>query len=79
VAMVVSQGLKLAFVGVAVGIVGAIALTRLLGSLLYATSPTDVVTFLAVSLLFLAVGAAACFVPARQVTSIDPLTALREE
>jgi ABC-type antimicrobial peptide transport system permease subunit len=55
------------------------ALTRLLSTLLYATSPTDVLTFLAVSLLFLAVGAAACFVPARQVTAIDPLIALREE
>jgi putative ABC transport system permease protein len=55
------------------------ALTRLLSTLLYATSPTDAITFLAVSLLFLTVGAVACFVPARQVTSIDPLTALREE
>jgi putative ABC transport system permease protein len=79
VAMVVRQGLGLATIGVAIGIAGAIALTRLLATLLYATSPTDVITFLAVSLLFLAVGAAACFVPARQVTSIDPLSALREE
>jgi putative ABC transport system permease protein len=79
VAMVVRQGLSLAFIGVAAGICGAMALTRLLSTLLYATSPTDVVTFLAVSLLFLAVGAAACFVPARQVTAIDPLIALREE
>jgi predicted permease len=79
VAMVVRQGFGLAFVGVAVGIVGALALTRLLATLLYATSPTDVLTFLVVSLLFLGVGAAACFVPARQVTSIDPLSALREE
>jgi predicted permease len=79
VAMVVRQGLVLAFIGIAVGICGAMALTRLLSTLLYATSPTDVLTFLAVSLLFLAVGAAACFVPARQVTAIDPLIALREE
>jgi putative ABC transport system permease protein len=79
VGMVVRQGLGLAFIGVALGIVGAMALTRLLATLLYDTSPTDVITFLGVSLLFLAVGAAACFVPARQVTSIDPLTALREE
>jgi putative ABC transport system permease protein len=79
VAMVVRQGLVLAVIGVAIGIAGAIALTRLLATLLYATSPTDVITFLSVSLLFLAVGAAACFVPARQVTSIDPLSALREE
>jgi len=79
VSLVVRQGLRLALIGVAFGIAGAIALTRLLATLLYATSPTDVATFLSVSLLFLAVGAAACFIPARQVTSIDPLTALREE
>jgi putative ABC transport system permease protein len=79
VAMVVRQGLLLAILGVAVGICGAMALTRLLSSLLFATSPTDVLTFLAVSLVFLAVGGIACFVPARQVTAIDPIIALREE
>jgi putative ABC transport system permease protein len=79
IAMVLRQGLALALIGIAAGICGAMALTRLLATLLYATSPTDVETFLAVSLLFLAVGAAACFVPARQVTAIDPSIALREE
>jgi putative ABC transport system permease protein len=79
VALVVRQGFSLAFIGIVIGIGGAMALTRLLATLLYATSPTDVITFLAVSLLFLLVGAAACFVPARQVTAIDPLVALREE
>jgi ABC-type antimicrobial peptide transport system permease subunit len=61
------------------GIVGAIALTRLLSTLLYDTSPTDVFTFVAVSVLFLAIAALACFIPARQVTEIDPLIALRQE
>ena len=79
VALVVRQGLGLAVGGVAIGIAGAMALTRLLSTLLYATSPTDAITFLSVSLLFLGVAAAACFVPARQVTSIDPLSALRNE
>ena len=79
VAMVVRQGVALAAAGVVAGIAGAIALTRAMSSLLYATSPTDARVFAAVSILFLAVGAGACFVPARQVTSIDPLTALREE
>ena len=60
VKMVVRQGLALAFIGIALGIAGAVALTRLLSTLLYGTSPTDILTFLAVSLLFLAVGAAAC-------------------
>ncbi len=78
-AMVVRQGLGLAFIGTAVGIVGAIALTHLLSSLLYATSPTDVFTFIAVSGVFLSIAALACFIPARQVTSIDPLIALRQE
>jgi len=77
--MVVRQGFAWALAGTVLGIVGAVALTRLLAALLYATSPTDVLTFSAVSLLFLAVAAVACFIPARQVTSIDPLVALRQE
>jgi putative ABC transport system permease protein len=77
--MVVRQGLGLALAGTLAGIVGALALTRLLTSLLYATSPTDAVTFAAVSLLFLTVAAVACFLPARQATVIDPLVALRQE
>jgi putative ABC transport system permease protein len=76
---VVQQGLGMAIAGIAAGVAGAIVLTRLLQSLLYATSPTDVLTFGAVSVLFLAVAAIACGVPARQVTSIDPVVALRQE
>jgi predicted permease len=79
VSMVVKQGLVLALAGTAVGIAGAIALTRLLKVLLFDTSPTDLATFCAVSLLFLTVAAVACFIPARQVTAIDPLHALRQE
>jgi predicted permease len=77
--MVVGQGLILAVAGTALGIAGAIALTRLLSTLLYATSPTDVFTFAAVSMVFLAVATVACFIPARQVTAIDPLIALRQD
>jgi putative ABC transport system permease protein len=65
--------------GTVLGMAGAPALTRLLASFLYGISPTDLATFAAVSLLFLMVAAVACFIPARQVTSIDPLTALRQE
>jgi putative ABC transport system permease protein len=79
VMMVMRQGLTLVVVGTVAGLAGALALTRLIASLLYATSPTDVFTFAAVSAGFIAVAAAACFVPARQVTSIDPLEALREQ
>jgi putative ABC transport system permease protein len=79
VRMVVRQGLALAVAGTVLGIGGAIALTRLLSTLLYDTSPTDVFTFVAVSVLFLLIAALACFIPARQVTEIDPLIALRQE
>ncbi len=77
--MVLRHGLLLAFAGTALGVLGAVALTRLLASLLYATSPTDVPTFFAVSGLFLTIAAVACWIPARQVTGIDPVIALRQE
>ncbi len=77
--MIVRQGLALAVAGTLAGLAGAIALTRLLGSLLYATSPMDIFTFLAVSVLFMAVAGTACFIPAKQVTGIDPVIALRHE
>jgi predicted lysophospholipase L1 biosynthesis ABC-type transport system permease subunit len=79
VGMVVRQGLILACAGTAVGIAGAAALTNFLSTFLYGTSPTDLITFTGVSLLFLLVAAVACFIPARQVTAIDPLIALRQE
>jgi putative ABC transport system permease protein len=77
--MIVGQGIALAAIGTALGIVGALALTRILSSLLYATSPTDLATFSAVSVLFLTIAAVACFLPARQVTAIEPVLALRQE
>jgi putative ABC transport system permease protein len=76
---VMRQGLALVMAGTIAGLAGALALTRLLASLLYSTSPTDVLTFAAVSAGFIAVAAVACFVPARQVTSIDPVEALRQQ
>ena len=79
VSMVVRQGLGMAVAGTALGISGAALLTKLLATFLYGTSPTDIATFAGVSALFLVVAAAACFIPARQVTSIDPLVALRQE
>jgi putative ABC transport system permease protein len=79
VRMVVRQGLIVALAGTALGLIGAMVLGRLLSSLLYATSPTDISTFAAVSLLFIAVAGLACFAPAHRVTLIDPFTALRQE
>lgn len=77
--MIVRQGVLLAIGGTMVGIAGAVAMTRLLASLLYATSPTDAITFAAVCLLFLLVSVIASLIPARRVTGIDPCRALRQE
>ena len=77
--MVMREGMTFVLVGLSVGLGGALLLGRLMSSLLFAVEPTDPVTFLMVALVLFAVAAAACFVPARRVTSIDPMLALRSE
>jgi len=77
--MVVGQGLKLAAIGVAVGIVGAIALSRLLSRFLYGVTATDPITYVGVAALLLAVASIAAYVPARRATRVDPISALRWE
>jgi len=76
--MILAEALKLASVGVAAGVAGAMGLTRLLASLLFGIKATDATTFLAVSLLLLAIAAVAGYLPARRAARIDPMAALRE-
>ncbi len=77
--MVIRQGMWLVIVGVVFGVAGAFALTRLMRSLLFEVGPGDPLTFVLVSLLLVAVGFIACYVPARRATKVDPLVALRYE
>ncbi len=76
---VIRQGLTVILIGVAVGIIGALALTRFLSTLLYGVKPTDPATIAAVSVLLIVVAALASVIPARRATTLDPMVALRYE
>ena len=77
--MVLRQGIRATVAGVAIGVVAGLALTRLLRSLLYGVTPGDWLTFLSVAVLLLVVALAACSIPARRATRVDPIVALRYE
>ena len=75
--LVLRQGMVLAGIGLVVGLAGALAVTRVVSSLLFGVQPTDPITFAAVGLFMLGVAFVACVVPARRATRVDPLVALR--
>ncbi|HZN11866.1 MAG TPA: FtsX-like permease family protein, partial [Blastocatellia bacterium] len=77
--LVVRQGMVVALVGLALGLAGALVLTRLMTSVLVGVSATDAVTFAGVTLLLASVVWLACYLPARRATKVDPMVALRSE
>ena len=77
--LVLRQGLATTVIGLVIGIAGAVGLTRLATSLLFEVKPTDPLTFGAVAGVITLVALAACVVPARRATKVDPIVALREE
>jgi len=77
--MVLREGLQLLMFGLLLGLVGAFSATRIMRSLLYSTSATDALSFVATSLTLVAVALLACYIPARRATKVDPMVALRYE
>jgi putative ABC transport system permease protein len=77
--MVLSQGARLAGLGIAVGILAAFSVTRMMSSFLYEIRPADPATFAVVSVVLLGVASIACYIPARRATRVDPLVALRHD
>jgi putative ABC transport system permease protein len=77
--LIVSQGMRMALIGIALGLAGALALTRVLASLLLGVGATDPLTFVGVPLLLAAIALLACWVPARRAAKVDPMVVLRHE
>ena len=79
IGLVVGQGAKLVGIGIALGLAGSWALTRVLTTLLYEVKPTDPLTYLAALALLIVAAILACWLPARRAAGVDPLAALRHE
>jgi ABC-type antimicrobial peptide transport system permease subunit len=78
-ALVIGRGIRLTLGGLALGLLAAFALTRVMASLLYQVKPSDPITYFAVSGLLLAVGFLACWLPSRRATKVDPIQSLHYE
>ena len=77
--LIVGSGMLLVTIGLIIGLAGALALTRLMSTLLFEVSPTDPITFAAVALCVIIATLLACYIPARRAMKVDPLVALRYE
>ncbi len=77
--MVVRQGGKVVLIGLAIGLVGALALTRLIEAILFNVSPTDPATYVGVTVFLFTIGLLATYLPARRAAAVDPMEALRAE
>lgn len=77
--LVLNHGMKMALGGVALGLLVALALTRVLTKMVYGVSPTDPATFITLTLLLISVALLACMIPAWRAAKVDPLVALRDE
>jgi putative ABC transport system permease protein len=77
--LVLRRGMKLTLIGMALGLMGAVASTRLLRDMLFGINPFDPLTFAAMTLLLMCISLIACFLPARRATKLDPMNVLRSE
>ena len=77
--MILGHGMKLALIGVGIGLVSAFGLTRLMETMLFGVNPTDLTTFASISILLITVALLACYLPGRRATKVEPTISLRYE